>query len=287
MNEFERFLYSINVSVFDFIDFRDFLAQVLHHLRNQNKSLTYRKLSTEFGFKSPNFLLLLVQKKRKMSLQTAKKIAKKLNLGRYEQEYFLLMVQSTLTTDITDREQVTKKMLGLQRNRHQKNIEPQLYELYENWYQVILREIINLRQIPQTPNFLSSFFEEKITEKQALQALEKLKQLGLIEKRNNRWMNLQVNLKTGDFFSNTFIVLFHKKMLELAGKSLDQKSGNERYLSSLSLPVSESSHQKIRELIEDFKTKALEICEESPESDRVMQLNLQFFPMTKVYDEKY
>jgi uncharacterized protein (TIGR02147 family) len=276
----------MKIKIFDYIDFRDYLSQVLLHLRTTNKSLTYRKLSAEFGFKSPNFLLLLIQKKRKMSIETAQKITKILNLNKIEKEYFLLMVKSTLAKDVVDREMITKRMLQIQRNRHQKVIEPKIYELYENWYQVILYELLNLQQMPQTTAFLSSFFEEKVSEKQIAEAIEKLNELGLIEKRNNRWVNKQTNLKTGDFFSNTFVILFHKKMLELAEKSLNRHTGKERYLSALTLPISETSHQKIRELIEEFKIKALEICEETPDNNRVMQLNLQFFPITKVYDEK-
>lgn len=279
-------LYSINVNVFDYIDFRDYLQQVILTLRANQKKLTYRKLSSLFGFKSPNFLLLLIQKKRKMSYATAQKTCRLLNLTKPESEYFLLMVNSTLTTQITEREQITKRMLQLQRNRNQKDIEPKLYELYENWHQIVLREILNLQQTPQTIEFLSQFFEEKITENQIKESLQKLNQLDLIEKKNGRWVNKQTHLKTGDFISNTYILLFHKKMIELAEKSLDRHTAKQRYLSALTLPIGEASEQKIRELIEDFKLKALEISEDSTESDRIMQLNLQFFPVTKVYNEK-
>ncbi len=286
MNDKTQNLYSIKGIVFDYIDFRDYLSQVLESLKGSDKKMTYRKLSAKFGFKSPNFLLLLIQKKRRMSVETAQRISKILNLNKMEQEYFVLMVKSTLVSDLAEREQMTKRMLSLQRSRQQKPIEPRLYGLYENWYQIILREIFNLQQVPQTLSFLSYFFEEKVSEKQIASAIEKLSELGLIERKNGRWVNKQVHLKTGDFFSNTLLILFHKKMLELAEKSLDRHSAQERYLSTLTLPVSEASQQKIRELIEEFKMKALEISEEFAEGNRVMQLNLQFFPMTRMYDEK-
>ena len=286
MTEKEIKLYSKDIKIFDYIDFRDYLLRIITSLRARGPEITYRKLSAAFGFKSPNFLLLLTQKKRNMSFETGQKFCKILALSKNESEYLLLMVKSTLTKEIAVREKIAKRMVSLQKNQNQTILEPKMHDLYENWYQVILREIISLPEIPQTPQFISNFFEDKISEAQIEAALTKLNNLGLIEKKDGRWRNKDTHLKTGDFFSNTYLILFHKKMLEFAELSLTKHNGKERYLGTLTLPVSEESHQKIRELIEEFKNKALIISEESQNPNQVMQLNFQLFPISKVYHEK-
>lgn len=287
MSENVKNLYSRNVNIFEFFDFRDYLSELLKFWKADDPTLTHRKLCAYFGFKSPNFLLLITQKKRKISITTAKKISQKIGLTRKQSEYFLLLVKATLSSALSDREEVSKRILLLQRQSQQQNLDPHLYELYEHWYQVVLREILTLPKIPHSPEKIASLFDETVTTYQIQKSLDKLTALNLVEKKNGRWIPKEIHLKTGDYFSNTFIMLFHQKMLDLAKRSLAEHTGTQRYFSTLTLPVSVQSEKKMRELIDDFKAKALEISETSSvENDRVMQLNLQLFPLTKVIHEE-
>jgi len=286
VNDNLKILYSKNVNLFEYFDFRDYLSALLKTWKEDDPKLTHRKLCAYFGFKSPNFFLLITQKKRKISISTAKMMSKKLGHTRKQSEYFLLLVKSTLSPSLNEREEISKRILSLQRQSEQQNLEPRLYELYEHWYQVVLREVLTLPQLLHTPENLSKFFDETVSAHQVQKSLEKLTSLDLIEKKSSRWIPKETHLKTGDYFSNTFIILFHQKMLDLAKRSLSEHSGTQRYFSTLTLPVSAQSEKKMRELIDDFKTKALEISESSAEeNDRVMQLNLQLFPLTQVIDE--
>ena len=284
MNEINKNMYSVNI--FNFIDFRDYLEKVITVIRELNKAYTYRKLSALFGFKSPNFLLLLIQKKRNLSLESAEHICRTLKLNKAESEYFVLMVKSTLEKKLEAREIITKKMLRIQKGKQVDKLDPQLYELYEHWYYVILREVLILPNIPHKPNFLAKFFEYNLTEAEIKRGLSQLEKLNLIEKKSGRYLVKSNQIKTGNYFSNTYLLLFHKKMMELAQGSLDKYAGNQRYLSSLTLPLNEKLHAKLRELIEEFKFNSLELSESESEQNQVFQMNIQLFPLTKVYHEE-
>lgn len=283
MNEISKNLYSVDI--FNFIDFRDYLEKIITLIRDSNKAFTYRKLSSLFGFKSPNFLLLLIQKKRNLSLESAEHICRILKLNKTESEYFVLMVKSTLEKKLEVREVIAKKMLGIQKSKQAHKLDPQLYEFYEHWYYVILREVLTLPNIPHTPKFLAKFFEHHLTEVEIKRGLAKLEKLNLIEKKSGRYIVKNNHVKTGNYFSNTYMLLFHKKMIEFAQGSLDKYNGNQRYLSSLSLPLNEKLHHKLRDLIEEFKTNSLELSDSEDNQNQIFQMNIQLFPLTKAHNE--
>ncbi len=286
MNEIANILYSIKSDIYSYEDLRDYIKYLLDTIKKTHDHITHRQLSSYFGFKSPNFLLLLAQKKRQLSAKTAGRIAKVLALNKTETEYFLLMAQLSLSTELTDKHVITKRMIQIKKNKNLQNIPASAYHLYENWYQVILRELLSSSQIKQTPEALAEYFIEPITPQQIKSSLKKLENLGLIERQNNTYQPKQKNIRTGDSFSNTYILLFHQKMLEFAKQSLTKFNGQQRYISSLSLPVNTEASVQIRQLTEEFKIKILNICEEVDTPDQIMQLNIQYFPITKVLHEK-
>lgn len=73
----------------------------------------------------------------------------------------------------------------------------------------------------------------------------------------------------------------HRQMGDLAVKSLDQVSMDERDVSGMTIGISKEGFFRIKNEIADFRRRIAAIVMEDDDDDRIYRLNLQLFPLTK------
>jgi uncharacterized protein (TIGR02147 family) len=77
------------------------------------------------------------------------------------------------------------------------------------------------------------------------------------------------------------IFVYHHAMLDLAKRALDDLPREERDISSLTLCVAEASLPRLKQRIRDFRRELLQLAEDDPAPERVVQLNFQMFPLSR------
>lgn len=80
------------LGITDYVDYRDFLKARWEDLRLQDKTMSYRAFSARAGFGSPNYLHLVINKKRHISEDSAERFGAVLGLTRTETECLKLAV---------------------------------------------------------------------------------------------------------------------------------------------------------------------------------------------------
>jgi uncharacterized protein (TIGR02147 family) len=81
------------------------------------------------------------------------------------------------------------------------------------------------------------------------------------------------------------VQLFQKKCLELASRSIEKHTRDIRDISTLTVGISSSGFDQIRQEIAAFRRRLVEIVKADNPSDRVYQINFQMFPVSKVQKE--
>ena len=117
---------------------------------------------------------------------------------------------------------------------------------------------------------------------QAKKAIEILKKLRFIQK-NARGYYKAVNkiISTGDEVASINVKNFQKEMMQLAKEALDRHDASKRNISTVSFSIAGKDFAQIQDELVSCRKRILSIVENSEQEDRLYQLNLQLFPLSK------
>lgn len=272
-------MYSINI--FDFEDYRKFLI-IISEVIKKELSFTYRELNEFFGFKSTNFIQLVCKRERNLTYESAELICKALELKKDEIKYFYTLVDLNQCTDVSKHQTLINKLNFLRDKNRSGSLLKSQYNYYSDWYNIVIRECIQVGIIDSELDTLESKLIPPISKSQKQQALKALVELKMIHKtKNKNFSVINSTVRTGDQFNHNRIIQFHYKMLELAKESINQFDSSEREIGALTVGLSQKSFEKVKQRLKDLKEEILELSASDSESDRIYQMNLQLFPLSK------
>ncbi len=269
------------MNIYEFSNYREYIKSRVDHLRDTVEGFTFRSFAADAGLKSPNFLKLVMDGKRNLSLEGTRKVIKGLRLNSKEAEYFEFLVAANQATDISERSELSDKLMILRAKHSPKPIKAVNYDYFRTWYNVLVREAL-LIPSPVPLSKRGGAFRPKLSAKEIENALSEMKEIGIISKTDDgRWQLKEETVRTDDFFSSSAILAFHLKMMDLAKNSLTEFPGTEREIGALTLALSPRGFVKVRELVKAFKAEVLAVAESDGGKDDVYQVNLQMFPLSR------
>jgi uncharacterized protein (TIGR02147 family) len=118
---------------------------------------------------------------------------------------------------------------------------------------------------------------------QAEKSIRLLEELGFVKKIGpSKWKQTSTIVSTGPELRSVIVHNYHKSLLELSKEVMDRLTSKDRDTSALTLGMKKSRISEIREKIRRFRQELLEMISEDIEPEEVVQLNIQFFPVTKL-----
>jgi uncharacterized protein (TIGR02147 family) len=157
---------------------------------------------------------------------------------------------------------------------------------FQDWFCVAMRSLLDY--YPFEGNFakLASEFHPPISADQAKQAFYVLLELGLIQRLDSGGIEVLDNhLHSGFRWTQKTIQEYQKTTMQLAMDSLDTVHKPLRDISTMTMNIGPDDLSGIRTLIEEFQENLAKLVEDSKISDRVYQLNLQLFPLSRVEEK--
>jgi len=222
--------------------------------------------------------------KRNLSDEAIGKFAKGLRLDNHESEYFKFMVQSNQCSDIHKKRVYEAKLLYLRELFKVKDLIPELYDYYHDWFHAAIREMVKKGKTKNDPTTIGQNLVPAITAEEAQGSVELLKRLNFIsEKPDGTLENIEqgVEKNPNDGMAQK---IYHEQMAELAAQSLYTQSPDTLGFESVtvSLPA-----DKLKELKGRIAGLVEELSKETAGNpgDAVFQLNIQLFALTKTEEE--
>ena len=77
---------------------------------------------------------------------------------------------------------------------------------------------------------------------------------------------------------------YHRAMLERAAESMELVEGSERDISSVTLCVASHRVPQLKAEIQAFRKRLMQLAEDDDHPDRVMQFNVQLFPLSRILE---
>lgn len=272
--------YEARPSIYEYDDYRRFLKDLYLHYKATTTQFSYRYFSMRAGFKSPNFLKLVIEGKRNLSPKSAAKFGPALRLNRSESEFLLNLVQFCQAETGEDKVLSAREIL---KSRTLKKVHPlKQAELkyYARWYYIPIRELVGTGIFREDGHWIASQFRFPLSPEEALQALKDLELLGLIERNaNGKLVQTHKILSSGDDVMSALIVQYHKDMITKAAQSIDEISHLEREISATCITCNPDTVQRIKLLLREMRKEILALADGAANPSLVYQINFQLFPL--------
>jgi uncharacterized protein (TIGR02147 family) len=270
-----------STNIYAYQDFRLFLKDYLHEMKAKKPAISQRFLLARLGVTSSGFLANILSGKRNIPHQYVSKISDAIGLGRKAGRYFETLVLFTQARKQSDKARLFQELMS-QKPADLKLLEGRELRLFSTWYYVALRELVFFFPMRDQYETLAKKLIPSIRQSEAKAAIEELLEMGLLERDRRGFLRQkQAALTSGDEVRSIHAAEYQKATLELAKGALERIPPSERDISTLTMTLSEASFKTAVEEIRQLRKRLLKMAVDEPQPDRVFQLNMQLFPITK------
>ncbi|MGZ3743918.1 MAG: TIGR02147 family protein [Pseudobdellovibrionaceae bacterium] len=276
-------------SIFQYDNYRVFLKDYYEWSKLENKNFSFRFFSRALGYSSPNFLKCVIDGTRNLTTDGVRRFIKALKLNKEEAAFFENLVSYNQAKNEEEKRIYAEHILHSKAYRKMLPLREAQFSYFANWYLIPIRELVNLPNFQEDPEWIAQSLVPSITPAQAKQAFEELLQLGLIERdHSGKVVQTTANVTTPDEIISTFKADCLKEFIKLGAESIKRVPRDKRDISSVTIGLSKSSFLEVKEIAKKFRREIMEIAsKEQDSSDDIYQFNIQFFPLTETsYKEK-
>ncbi|HEX2869843.1 MAG TPA: TIGR02147 family protein [Polyangiaceae bacterium] len=269
------------VGVYAYLDYRAFLRDYYAAKKAASRGFSFRAFSKRAGVASPNYLKLVIEGKRSLSLKMSERFAHACGLDADASRYFVHLVTFNQAKTSTERAQAYDKLSGFQSYRQAHKLELAHAAYYSDWYMPAIRELAASVHFRAEPEWIADQLVPKISPLQAQRALETLIELGLLVRNGaGRWVQADALVSTGPETRGLHIVAFHRAMTRRAIESIDLVPASERDISSLTLCLGRGGLATLKTRLQRLRRELLELSALETEAEQVVQVNFQLFPLS-------
>ncbi|MBN1758945.1 MAG: TIGR02147 family protein [Chitinispirillaceae bacterium] len=268
--------------IFDYSDYRLFLRDYLSTVKSHGTQLTYEELGRRVGFTSKGFVTQILQGKSNIPKEKISRFAGALGLKKREADFFELLVRFNQAKTHRAKNETFKELVTGFKTRI-RHIGPEKYEFYSAWYYSAVRSLLGYYRFDGDYAKLAQQLIPAITPRQAKKAIDLLERLSLIEKDDEGMYRLTARLlTTGDTVDSLALVNFQQNTMDLAKEALETVHKDSRHGSTLTLGLSPEGYRQAVDKIAQLRKDLLSIAQFDRHIDRVIQVNLHAFPLTKL-----
>lgn len=266
--------------VYNYESARRFLLDSVGARKQAEPDFSLRSLSKAMDI-SHTLLVMLLQGKRGLRVKHAGPIARGLNLSSQERLFLQALIQFDCATDAEEKHLCSLWLADLHPERQFQTRQIEEFLVISHWLHMAIFAMTDLKDLEGTAESLQKRLHTKVDANQVQAALERMINLGLIEKTpSGQLRSTCQNLTTPDDIANEGARKYHKGVMELAADALDKLPLDKREFQSFALAVEKKKIPVAKEMIRKFRNQFVKAMA-SEAGDEVYQMNLQFFQLTE------
>jgi uncharacterized protein (TIGR02147 family) len=273
---------SLYANVYEFSDFREFLAAYQAARQAQDKTFTRSRFCREIGLpNSRSFFNDIVKGSKPLSKVFLERFVKATGMDAQEGQYFRTLAQFNQATQAQEREALFDQLVSLNQTP-KRFVTAEQYEFYRRWQHTALFALLDVIDFKDDFGALAKRVLPRISVPQARASIALMKKLQLIrEDSRGYWKPVAKTLDAGGYLQNELIKQYQLQCLELSKEAMLLDTELSRNFSTVTLSVSRSGQEQIERKLQKFKSEVRAIAHRETEpADRVLQLNVQLFPQS-------
>lgn len=274
------------ISVYDYLDFRAYLADFYVAKKDAGRGFSYRVFSRRAGLRSPNHLKLVIDGERALSAASALRYVKALALNEEEAAYFLDLVSFNQAQTTAERIDAYQSLTGHHGYRQAHKLDASYAAYYARWYIPAIREMAMQSDFVADPIWIASRMIPAITVEQATEALDVLLELKLLARMDDGSLSVtDWIVQAPDETVGVHLARYHVAMLEKAAESIHILPASQRHISALTLCLSKGSYGKVVERLQRLRQELISLASLEDDGEQVLHIGLQVFPLTRTSED--
>jgi uncharacterized protein (TIGR02147 family) len=244
------------------------LAAELAEKRASNPRYSLRLFAIKLGF-SPGRVSEYISGKRPITLKQALKIADRLSYPPDKRRRFFHCIEFENllpSEEPTDIDSAYRKLSA------------EAFAVVADWYHFAILSLMDLDNFKASEEWISARLG--ISKKTAREAIQRLINIGLLEKRRGQLSKLTPSHATTSDVPSTALRISHKQTLQQASEALDNVPIHLRDITSITMAVNPMKLNEAKKLIKKFRHQLSTLMETGKKTE-VYNLNIQLVPVTK------
>lgn len=272
--------------VSDYVDYSKYLLDIYNYVKDINKSFTHKKYAVALGFNPSNITIEYIKGRRPITAKTVPQISDNLALGGAERKYFNFLVKYQNAKNTGEQAKYQQKMLSYKSRLAPNELDDKTSRYMSGWVYSSIRELVRLQDFQNDPEWIRDRLSVRLRLDEIQDAIDLLLDLGfLIKNSKGELKQSEPSVSTGHRVKSLELRNYHSEMIDLGKVSLTTTPGPHRHIAGVTIPINSDDFDEINGMIQDLVDKVMQVSAKSQESDRVYQLNMQFFPITKLKKE--
>jgi uncharacterized protein (TIGR02147 family) len=272
-------------SIFEFIDYRKYLAHFYNEKKLTSRVFSYRYFSAKAGLHSPSFLKHVIDGKRNLTRAMIEKFGVGLELSVKETTYFrhlVLFNQAATSDEKQEHYAVLRSMAG---SVKESTLNTDQFDYFANWYTPVIRELICLHDFKDDFKKISEILVPSILPSEAKAAVKLLLRLKLVRSKPEGGYEQTSSAIVADHsVSSMALRAFTKAMIEHSKAALDTIDKRMRHISGVTMGITPETYDVLSAEIEAFKDRVKFIVNQDKGSGLVYQMNISLFPMSRNFN---
>lgn len=258
-------------------DYRKFLKETLERRIQNNSKYSLRAFARDLSV-APQNLSSVLNGKRGISLETALKLTKRLDLAETEASYFCDLV------DLNHAKSPEQKQIALLRlSRYKQGLKFQTIStdtlrIISDWYHFAILELTFISGFKSDTKWIAK--KLKISNHEAQQAVDRLLRTNLLVESNGTLIKSSSHLTTTHDVPSDAIKSFNRQILQKAMDSIVFQSVADRDFTTMTMAIDPTKIPEAKSKIRAFRREITEFLEAGDRSE-VYCFSQQLFRLTE------
>ncbi len=268
-------------NIYEYLDYRKFVSDFFVEQRENSPFFSFRYAEKKVGVDASN-LSKIVQGKRHITNTAFDSFVKLFKFDERETSYFRLLINFSKSRNEKSTREYFEQIMTFNSITANK-IETDRYEFYQQWYYTAVLALLYFFPAKWGDwKEIGEHLQPKINDEQAEKAVALLQKLNFIKvSAEGDISHTNSIITSGEQWKSIALETFQKQTIQLALEAMDTATIDERYISTLTVTLSDDSYQRIKAVTAEYRKAVLKEVAESGETNRVYQINLQMFPLCK------
>lgn len=268
----------MNFELLSYLDYRLFLKEAYQKLKLENRHFSHRKVAM-LTDTSVGYFMKIIQGKRNISGSVQTKLCELFKLSPEETEYFNLLVNHNQAKNEEERNAFLKQIL-LAQDSFGKRVNSKEEQFFDDYKNTLIKEATALLGDESNWDQLLKQFVFPISKTELKKHLEFLIKIGILEDTEQGLRQTDRKVLSGEV-NPEILKRLNDTWMDLASQASHKLPKEERSLSFVSLSLSQKGETQLQELLYNTRKHMVAIAQNDRNVDRVIQVNLQSFPLIK------
>jgi uncharacterized protein (TIGR02147 family) len=262
--------------VYSYKNYREFISDFLDSKKSSGRQLSARGLSASIGLASNNYMSLILDGKRKMTIDTGLKFAEFAGLNPLETKYFILLIQHNDATSENEKNFFKRSLLDAAQKKPLKGVKSSFDSLSTQWnLPIIMLIAIGKTKVEAISNIAQSLKISNLDSELLLRQLEEQKILHL-----NQVYEITASYITQrdhNSIKNNYSAFLFKHVDKLLNSVSKKYSSKSKYMVHI-LAGKSSRKAELFKLIDELTEESASLVENDP-SEEIFVMHLHCVPL--------